>query len=83
MTQLGARPLGALLLSLVWCDTAMACAVCGGGGLNRQAYINTTVGLTLFALFALGGTAFWLLRTYVRADEVAAAEAREQGRRRG
>ncbi len=50
-----------LMLSQIWATPVLACAVCGGGGLNRQAYIDTMVFLSLLPLALIGGIVlfFW------------------------
>ena len=42
-------------VALVW-----ACAVCGGGGPNRQAFIDTMLFMTFTPLLAMGGFAGFL-----------------------
>ena len=47
----------AQVLSL-WVATtapALACAVCGGGGPNQQAFIDTMIVMSLFPLAMMGG----------------------------
>ena len=43
------------LLWVAMADTALACAVCGGGGPNRQAFIDTMIVMSLFPLAMMGG----------------------------
>lgn len=51
-----------LMLSQIGVTPVLACAVCGGGGLNQQAYIDTMVFLSLLPLALIGGIVlfFWL-----------------------
>ena len=44
-----------MLLWLATADAALACAVCGGGGPNRQAFIDTMIVMSLFPLAMMGG----------------------------
>jgi len=44
-----------MLLWLAMTDAAFACAVCGGGGPNRQAFIDTMIVMSLFPLAMMGG----------------------------
>lgn len=44
--------------SVLWLASthaAFACAVCGGGGPNRQAFIDTMIVMSLFPLAMMGG----------------------------
>ena len=46
-------------------SSALACTVCGGGGQNQQAFIDTMVFMTVTPLMLLGGAAgfvFWRYR---------------------
>ncbi len=43
-----------IMLSQIWATPVLACAVCGGGGLNQQAYIDTMVFLSLLPLTFIG-----------------------------
>ena len=40
-----------------WTSGAWACAVCGAGGANQQAYMDMTIFLSLFPLGILGSFA--------------------------
>ena len=64
--------------------TAQACAVCGqGAGLNRTAFLITTVVLSLLPLALIGGGLLWLKRNarafldseFRESDETPAGEA--------
>lgn len=50
---------------------AWACAVCGGGGPNQQAFIDTMIFMTVTPLLMLGGTAtfLWYRWRQVSADQ--------------
>ena len=58
-----------------WTGTALACAVCGGGDSEavRQAFIDTTIFLSLLPLGAIGGAVLWMWRRsqQVEADDMA------------
>ncbi|MFT4621767.1 MAG: hypothetical protein ACI8PZ_000419 [Myxococcota bacterium] len=50
---------------LLMASAALACPVCGGGGPNQQAYIDTMVFLSALPLLMLGSVAFffwWKMR---------------------
>jgi len=72
--------LTAALIGLFWSSSAWACPVCGGGGLNREAFIDTALVLTFLPLILMGGGVYWLFKTYIASDDQAALAARERGR---
>jgi hypothetical protein len=43
------------ILWLATTHSALACAVCGGGGPNQQAFIDTMIVMSLFPLAMMGG----------------------------
>ena len=52
--------------------SGLACPVCGGGGPNRQAYIDTMVFMSAMPLLMLGGVAlffWWKSREVVAPDD--------------
>ncbi|MEZ4316942.1 MAG: hypothetical protein R3F61_05550 [Myxococcota bacterium] len=67
----------ALVAFALWLvsPSAMACAVCGGGGQNRQAFLDTMVFLSLMPLLGLGvfGGVVWYLAK--KAQEAERADA--------
>lgn len=78
MSALSVRLAGALALTL-GPSTALACAVCGGGDANRQAYFDMTIFLSLLPLALIGGmvgTVWFLYRQAERASREAAPEER-------
>lgn len=50
--------------ALGWAPGALACAVCGGDGLNQQAYRDMTFFLSALPLTLLGGFGFVLWRLH-------------------
>ena len=51
------------MMALLWLtNTALACPVCGGGGQNQQAFIDTMIFMSLLPLAMLGGVAFLFWR---------------------
>lgn len=66
--------LAPLLAALCWPELASACPVCTAGREeeNRQAFLVTTLFLSLLPLSMVGGLVWWLRR---RARQAAALEA--------
>lgn len=53
-------------------SSTIACTVCGGGGQNQQAFIDTMVFMTVTPLMLLGGAAgfvFWRYRQTLQAAQ--------------
>lgn len=62
-------------------STALACPVCGGGGQNQQAFVDTMVFMSLTPLLMIGAVAgglFWLARRAAQLDSEAESEALEE-----
>ena len=47
---------------------ALACAVCGGGGQNQQAFVDTMIFMSAMPLLMLGGTVFFVWRLAKQAE---------------
>jgi hypothetical protein len=62
------------LLQIATGAVPWACAVCGGGGMNQQAYIDTMIFLSALPLTLLGGAA-WVVWKYNRAETPSEAAA--------
>ena len=64
-------PVALLPVLMMLSTPALACPVCGGGGANAQAYIDTMIFLSALPLLLLGGVAFffWWKTMRVTVDE--------------
>ncbi len=71
MIRLARVCVSALLLSVAWAaDLAYACPSCASPlEENRQAFVDTTIFLTLVPLMMMGGFIWWLRRRFRAMDE--------------
>ncbi|MCB9670375.1 MAG: hypothetical protein H6736_16275 [Alphaproteobacteria bacterium] len=66
---------GLTVMFLLFVSTgALACPVCGGGGQNQQAFVDTMVFMSLTPLAMLGGVAGVVWYLAKRAREIEAEE---------
>jgi hypothetical protein len=71
LIRLARACVSALLLSVAWAaDLAYACPSCASPlEENRQAFVDTTIFLTLVPLMMMGGFIWWLRRRFRAMDE--------------
>ncbi len=65
------------MIGLLYGSAAIACPVCGGGGQNQQAFVDTMVFMSLMPLAMLGagaGVVWYLARRAARLEESSALQ---------
>lgn len=59
----------------LYAPSALACPVCGGGGQNQQAFVDTMIFMSAMPLMMLGGTVFFVWRLAKQAEAEASEDA--------
>ena len=57
------------MMMLLLSAAALACPVCGGGGQNQQAFVDTMIFMSLLPLAMIGGVVFTFWKLSAQLDD--------------